>query len=92
MSLEEDIYFPALHGLRGDLATEFEGLVRAHEMLRVELSKIRTVLGKADRAAAFAALDQFADSLNRHESEEEELIVRVTEGPMSGLGQPSFES
>ena len=92
MSVEEDIYFPALHGLRSDLANELEALVREHELIRAELSQIRIVLAKADRAAAFAAFDQLVDVLNRHEREEEELIARVTEGPMSGLGNSSLES
>ncbi len=92
MSVEEDIYFPALHGLRSDLANELEALVREHELIRAELSQIRIVLAKADRAAAFAAFDQLVDFLNRHEREEEELIARVIEGPLSGLGQSSLES
>ena len=92
MSVEEDIYFPALHGLRSDLANEFQALVREHELMRDELSQIRDVLAKEDRVAVFAAFDQLADFLNRHERKEEELIARVTEGPVSGLGHSSLES
>jgi len=92
MSVEEDIYFPALHGLRNDMANELQELIREHELMRAELSQIRAVLSTADRGAAFAAIDQLADFLNRHERGEEELIARVTEGPVSCLGHSSLET
>ncbi len=91
MSVEEDIYFPALHGLRNDVGDELSDLVKEHEALREDLAALRTNLMTDDREAGVLALEMLADFVDRHERTEEELIARITEGPISRLGHTSLE-
>lgn len=82
MTLEEDVTFPRLHGLRPDLGERLTILVREHDVLRNEVEAIKAQLEKGDRSAAQLALEAFARRLERHEASEEELLAAVGEGPM----------
>jgi iron-sulfur cluster repair protein YtfE (RIC family) len=91
MSVEEDIYFPALHGLRNDVGGELGDLVEEHETLRRDLAALRANLMTDKREEGIRALEALADFVDRHEQTEEELIARITEGPVAGLGHTSLE-
>jgi hypothetical protein len=91
MSLEEDVTFPRLHGLRPDLGSQLTLLTREHEVLRDELSSIQAQLESGDDAGAHLAFEALARRLEKHEAREEELLAHVGEGPVVAL-TPTAES
>ena len=92
MSVEEDIYFPALHGLRNDAGDELGELIDEHQRLRERLADLRLNLASNDEEEGLAGLEQLAAEVDRHEEAEEKLIARITEGPVSGLGKTSLDA
>jgi hypothetical protein len=86
MRIEEEIYFPALHGLRADAGPELTVLVGEHAELRSAAAEIRTQLKAGDREGARLALDSLARRISEHEVAEENLISRITEGPVADFG------
>jgi hypothetical protein len=82
MAMEEDVFFPVLYGMRVDLGPEFEALVEEHAEFRIEAAEIKDRLQANDREGARVALDLFARRISAHERVEEELLARITEGPM----------
>lgn len=91
MAVEEDIYFPALHGLRNDIGDELAGLVTEHIRIRGELPKVHERLNGANEADARRALGELADLIDRHEKQEENLLARISEGPLASFGHTSLE-
>jgi iron-sulfur cluster repair protein YtfE (RIC family) len=91
MAVEEEIYFPALHGLRADVGPELTDLVAEHGALREASEEIRALLEADEAEPACAALDRLVSRVSSHELAEEELIARITEGPNAGLGRSSLE-
>jgi hypothetical protein len=92
MAVEEDIYFPALHGLRDDVGGELVELVSEHVRIRGELSRVQKRLNGGNRVAAQQALDDLASLVGRHEKQEEGLLARIAEGPDSSFGHSSLEN
>ena len=86
MSVEEEIYFPALHGLRSDLGGELSELVSDHDVIRSLLPGIRRHLDSNDGVPALRVLGELADRVSRHEDQEEAILARIAEGPVSGFG------
>jgi len=86
MTVEEDIYFPALHGLRADAGPELMEFVDEHVELRADAAAVRDRLQEHDGAGARLALDHLARRVSQHELAEEDLIARITEGPVPGSG------
>jgi iron-sulfur cluster repair protein YtfE (RIC family) len=78
-TLEEQVHFPALHGLRPDFGPELDELIREHGRFRAELHRIEAALhGSASGAAeALAAFREVAAGLGRHEEREERLHERA---------------
>lgn len=74
-SLEEEVHFPALHGLDAALRPQLEALERDHLGFREELARLVASrdAGPA-RIEAFAAL---ATALRQHEDREEALFGRT---------------
>jgi hypothetical protein len=91
MAVEEDIYFPALHGMRNDVGEELVGLVAQHNLIRGQLTEVREQLKTGDDDGGRQALDDLANFVGRHEHEEEDLIARISEGPLSSFSQPTLE-
>ena len=92
MSVEEEIYFPALHGLRADIGEELTGLVEEHGWLRSQAAQLEGLLRGGDAEGARAALDRLARDVSTHEQLEEALIARITEGPVTPMGHSSLEA
>jgi hypothetical protein len=92
MAVEEDIYFPALHGLRNDVGDELRGLVEEHARIRSELPRVQKRLNDRNETDARQALDALADLVGRHEKKEEILLARISEGPDSSFGHSSLEN
>jgi len=80
-TLEEQVHFPALHGLRPDFGPELDELIREHGRFRTELHRIEAALhGTASGAAeALAAFREVAAGLGRHEEREERLLGRASQ-------------
>lgn len=91
MTVEEEIYFPALHGLRADAGGELSERVAEHVELRTDASAISELLKAGDRDGARLALDRLARRISKHEVAEEELIARITEGPVTDFGHSSLD-
>ena len=84
-AVEEQVHFPALHGLRPDFQAELDELIREHVRFREELHRIEASLRNlgADGAGAHvpAAFRDVAARLRRHEEREERLLARAGEMP-----------
>ncbi|MCA9511645.1 MAG: hemerythrin domain-containing protein [Myxococcota bacterium] len=74
LSLEDRLYFPALHGLRPDLTSKLATLCDEHDALRDRAVVIRMLLSSGERETSRERLDEFAELLADHEAREEELI------------------
>lgn len=75
-TLEEQVYFPALHGRDAGAAAELGELVREHEALRSALGEITSALRARDREACDGALSAWLPRLVLHERREEALMAR----------------
>lgn len=76
-SLEDSLYFPALHGMRPEFGAELDALSREHVELLRELEAVQRRLRDGVSGDCAANLDAFAERIARHESVEEELITRI---------------
>ena len=75
-TLEEQVYFPALHGRDVAAAAELGELVREHEALRSAVDEIHRTLRARDRAACDAAMSAWLPRLVLHERREEALMAK----------------
>jgi len=91
MVIEEEIYFPALHGLRNDVGTELLSLMEEHVRIRGELSRVQDCLNEENEVELRRTLDVLASLVDRHEKREEDLFARISEGPLSRFGHADFE-
>lgn len=76
-SLEDEFFFPALHGLCPGRSGELSGLSRDHERLLGELVSVNEALGRDDFDSAHRTLGVFATTLSAHESREEQLVTTI---------------
>jgi hypothetical protein len=83
-SLEDGLYFPALHGLRPELGEPLAELAREHVRLREEVAGVQECLDRDDLDAAGSALDRLISDLARHEGVEERLLADLTPVPGGG--------
>jgi len=90
MSVEEDVYFPALHGLRPDAGDELARLVDEHHALRESAERVTEAFRIGDRSSATRELDALARAVKAHEAAEEELIASINEGPLLDGGHCSL--
>jgi iron-sulfur cluster repair protein YtfE (RIC family) len=74
--LEEQVYFPALHGKDALAASELAELVREHDALRVTLEDIHRALRERDLDACDAAIGAWLPRLVLHERREEALMAK----------------
>ena len=79
--LEEEVHFPALHGLEPRLQAELEALVLEHHALRDRLLVLEGRIGREPGAAVASDFAELAQTLREHESREERLFA---DGPRTG--------
>jgi hypothetical protein len=90
-TLEEDVFFPALHGLHPEHRVALEALIQDHGEMRTDLE---TLAGSLDGAALgpFAArLRDLVERMREHEGREERLVrsvVPLREGDGEGSSPP----
>jgi hypothetical protein len=82
-SLEDDFYFPALHGMRPELAPRLDALADEHAGFRRDLDALERHFARDDRAAIGAALDAFITTITDHERREEALAAELSVRPKS---------
>lgn len=75
MSLEDELYFPALRGLRPELEPELAGLVRDHRRFRRSLDALAGAFADGNGAACAGGLESFATGFADHEQREEHLLA-----------------
>lgn len=73
--LEDGFYFPALRGLRPELAGPLEVFVREHERFREGFARLAARLAGSGLGGFGDALDAFAAELADHEAREEALLA-----------------
>jgi hypothetical protein len=74
MSLEEELFFPALHGLRPGLEAELAELVRDHRRFRRSLDALAGAFDDGNGPACAKGLASFAAAFAEHERREERLV------------------
>lgn len=77
MRVEENLYFPALHGLLPEVDAELTSLTDEHRALRRDVEDIRARLIAHDADEARRLLEALASRRDAHEAIEEALIERV---------------
>jgi len=79
--LEEQVHFPALHGLDGGLATDLSKLVRDHERFREQIDGLRAQIEAGEptthRGQILSAFRALTAALSEHEASEESLLARA---------------
>ncbi|SRR6056297_468255 len=88
MKMEEEIYFPALHGLQTDAESALSELVAEHDELRETAIRVSELLESLDRDGARVEMGRLASRVTAHEQAEEDLIARITEGASPRVGYP----
>lgn len=77
-SLEDELYFPAVHGMHPDCEALLTSLVDDHRRFRSELDAVgRGLAAHAPLEGCLASLDALAEEIGAHERREEELVARV---------------
>jgi hemerythrin-like domain-containing protein len=78
-SLEDDVFFPALHGLNPNRGDALEALSREHAHYRAELEALRRSLEAGELPAFVGRFESFVQEVRRHEVREERLVSELTE-------------
>ena len=82
--LEDDVFFPALHGLHPEHAEALESLGRDHDALLDELVRLGSLLEGEAPAAFGAGFDALRAAFASHETREEDLVSRLTAASLEG--------
>lgn len=77
-SLEDELYFPAVHGMHPDCEEILTSLVDDHRRFRTELGAVaRHLASLAPAERCLACLEALAHEIAAHERREEDLVRRV---------------
>ena len=79
-SLEDGVFFPALHGLDPERRTELEVLSREHRDFEAQITGLHGILEAADLPAFGRGFRALIAAMIRHEAQEEKLF-RSLVGP-----------
>ncbi len=92
-ALEDETFFPALHGLHPEWTEELTQLEREHAGLSRDLESLASSLsGSSGAPGAEALLERFTAHLRDHELREERLVSRLSEPGASTSGVRSSSS
>jgi hypothetical protein len=83
--LEEEVFFPALHGLHPEEGADLEALGREHGALLAALQRIAPLLEAAPLERFSTQLAGFRGELGAHERREEGLVSRLAEPPVDAV-------
>ena len=76
-SLEEGVFFPAIHGLHPQSESLLSALVSEHAVQRADLERLRAALGARPLAEFVADYRAFAAVTAEHEAREERLLASL---------------
>jgi hemerythrin superfamily protein len=79
-SLEEEVFFPALHGLHPEHAGALETLSREHGEFAEALARLDGVLAAEALDAFLGPFRELVKRMAEHELREERLVGRLAEG------------
>jgi hypothetical protein len=74
LTLEDQHFFPALRGLKPELAHDLTQLICEHAEFRIALDELRALLAKGSAEAFALDFETFCGQLADHEAREERLI------------------
>ena len=77
MALENEVHFPALHGLHPELEADLTRLAREHDGFHRELDVLAQGIERGDLGSSARRLDDFVGRFEAHETREERLMERV---------------
>ena len=86
-ALEDELYFPALQGLRTDLGPALETLVDEHCELRGRLAELRALFSVGEAVTSRERLGELAALLADHEDRTEALIAKMNQGISAASAQ-----
>jgi hypothetical protein len=73
-SLEDGVFFPALHGLHPERRGDLEALSRAHRSFEAQIERLHGSLEAADLDAFGRGFQVLIADMGRHEAQEERLF------------------
>ncbi len=74
LDLEEQMFFPALQGLRPDMDADLLQLIREHERFREALQRLARSIEASDLEQSRSDFETLCGELARHEAREEEIM------------------
>jgi hypothetical protein len=77
--LEDEVFFPALHGLHPEERGDLEGLGSDHAGLLAALKQLGSLFEEDSLERFAAAFDAFRLDLAAHEKREEALVARIAD-------------
>jgi len=80
-TMEDEIHFPALHGLRPDLEAQLSALVAEHRDFRQQLETLQGQFDRSELGPGAEVLDDFVTRLAAHEGREEKLLADLPASP-----------
>ena len=78
VTLEDQMFFPALSRLNPRFRVELADLVDEHEAFRVMLDELQDLLARGDGPGFQRAFERFAESFSEHEVREERIVKRAS--------------
>ena len=79
-ALEEDVFFPALHGLRPEHTEELDTLSREHQVFAARLTALRRYAETGgDGDGAVTSFHSFVEEMGQHEAREERLVRKIAD-------------
>jgi hemerythrin-like domain-containing protein len=76
--LEDDVFFPAIHGLHPEHAEDLDVLSREHGEFLDELKRMAAELESGPLETFARSFQRFSDTLAAHEAREERLVSRLS--------------
>ena len=81
ITVEDQMFFPAVRGLRPGLDAHLAQLVREHARFREHLDELHELLAKGSAEAFGKSFGDFREDFAQHEAREEQIISAATSGP-----------
>ena len=78
-NLEEEVFFPAIHGLHPEQGDELESLSRDHGELSKELQQMAEQMLRSGVEAFASSFQTHLQALAAHEGREEQLVSKLAE-------------
>jgi hemerythrin-like domain-containing protein len=84
VTLEDTVFFPAVHGLQPDLGDDLAELVAEHREFREQLEQLYEWIARGMREPFEEGIYALASRISDHELREEALLSRLTPAPPAG--------